>query len=70
MLGCGTTEFQTRPFTREVVGSVNCVRGRSLNVIENVVWVCSPVSGFSLIVFLRDAFVCARSCTSDQLCQV
>ena len=25
MLGCGTTELQTRPFTREVVGSVNGV---------------------------------------------
>ena len=47
-----------------------CDRRRSLNAIENVVWVCSPVSGFSLIVFLRDAFVCARSCTSDQLCRV
>ena len=45
-------------------------RRRSLNAIENVVWVCSRVSGFSLIVFLRDAFVCARSCTSDQLCRV
>ena len=38
MLGCGSTEFQTRPFTREVVGNVNCVIEDVLNAIENVVW--------------------------------
>ena len=68
MLGCGSTEFQTRPFTREVVGNVNWVIEDVLSMrLRMLSGVCSPVSGFSLIVFFRDAFVCARSCTSDQL---